>query len=210
MFIEIFKEKKAYRGKQLERDDNTITLLDALNNCEHKISLEGQYILTEYGDEKKESEIFEYILDYVKLAANDNFLTSKDKEYVLSSTNVIETYQIIKTLRVLDFNFNSLNDLTPEDVKEKLKYLLEEEYNYNLLYINQDNDLTESEKEKLILTIDRSKCNYLNVLENLIDIVTMFEEFPPMFNDKLLYLGDVVNIIKYGRELANLRAAHNE
>ena len=89
MFIEIFKEKKAYRGKQLERDDNTITLLDALNNCEHKISLEGQYILTEYGDEKKESEIFEYILDYVKLAANDNFLTSKDKEYVLSSTNVI-------------------------------------------------------------------------------------------------------------------------
>lgn len=204
MYIEIFKQNQAYRGVIAHRDEDTITLNDILDGSEHIVDLTGEYTLIEYGDNPNNKSHLDNILYYLKLVKNDDFLSEVDKKVILNSNNIIAEYQIIKTLRALKFNFNSLSNLTSSNVKKSLKVLLEEEYDYNIQYISEDEDLTQEEKQKLILTMSRSKENYLDLLKNQTDIIVMLGEFPPMFNEKLLYLGDIVNTIKNEREFAEL------
>lgn len=193
MFVEIYKDLKAYRGDIEYRENDYLSLKDIESDEVFNVCLTGEYILVEHDDDSIKNRI----LRDIQIVKDDELLSDDDKDFIISKEDILEHYKIIKTLRILSLPHNNLLDVDLIEFKKGLMRLIEEEYIYNVTSINDDEDLTEQEKNMLIMTLDRAKTLYLDKVNTLTCIKLLLKEFPPMFNDKLIYIGEVINYLEY-------------
>ena len=193
MYTELFTNTRTYRGELVEEKNNCITILCGVTNELVNIPLQGEYCLYKYENVLASSYL--YRLDHIIVANKDDIFTAEDRILIANSNDVVKIYQILHSLRSLGFNFNRLEDIKLAELKVNINQIINKAYKNNISEIKQDDELTLEEKTVLINTIKRSKKNYLNILKNTHDVRTILSAFPPMFNEDLLYLTELVRYI---------------
>lgn len=193
MYIELFTNTKTYRGELVKEENNRITIQCGITNELIDISLQGEYCI--YKHENVLASSYLYRLDHIITANKDDIFTEDDRILIANSNDVVKIYHILHSLRSLGFSFNRLEDIKLADLKININQIIIKAYNNNILEITQDEELTLDEKTILINTIKRSKEKYLNIVKNTHDVKTILSAFPPMFNEDLLYLTELVRYI---------------
>lgn len=202
MYIELFVEGKAYRGELISEAGNTIIFRSLLDDNIVTIDLPHVYTLYSYTD--KSDEQLNYKVEHIISSKEESIFTEDDINLIANSYNVVTIYRTLHSLRSLDFKFNTLEEITLQSLKEKVKHIIEREYKSNLEYINSDTDLTLEEGKKLIDAIDRAKEDYYNILNITNNIIEVLDAFPPMFNETLPYISEIIKYIKHNEEIANI------
>lgn len=202
MYIELFTKTRAYRGSLIRRVNNTIVLKDLQAESVFILELDFEHTLYNYA---VRSEYFDYTLEHIISAKSEKIFTSEDISLIINSYDVVKNYRIIHSLRSLGFKFNTLEEIKLPSLVKNLKNITKKEHAVNKAYINTDTDLTLIEKNNLINTINRAKTVYYSKLRKATNIIEALDDFPPMFNETLSYISDIIYYIKrYDEESANI------
>jgi hypothetical protein len=194
MYIELILPNKVYRGELLNESSDSITFRDLLTNDIFTIEINGIYTLYKYIDLTITN--LKCKVEHIKRSYEEKIFSDYDTNLIANTYDAIKMYHVLHTLRSLGLEFNSLDQLTLPQLKERIWLVVEREYNSNLNFINNDNDLNTEESRNLIAAIDRAKSRYQSILQTTDSIIKVFKAYPPMFNENLSYISNIIRYIE--------------
>jgi len=193
MYIELFTDIETYRGELSYMEGDSITFVCGITNVPTTVLLCGAYSLYQF--ENVDAAGYLHRLEHIVMSKIDPIFTVEDRILIANANDVIKIYHILHSLRSLEFSFNNINDLKIADLRSNIINIVNIAYSNNKIEIEEDEELTTEEKTSLISTMDRSREKYFNIINNTNDVKMVLSTFPPMFNEKLLYLSELVNYI---------------
>jgi len=201
MYIELILKNITYRGELISNSNNTIIFRDIFTNSICNIELPLHYTLYEYND--LFLSYFNYKVEHIKRLSEESLFNEDDVILIANAYDVVKIYHILHTLRSLGFKFNTLDQLTLLQLKENIWLNVEREYSVNLDFIKNDDDLDMYESKNLILAINRAKDRYQTLLQTTDSIIEVLKAYPPMFNETLSYLSEIIRYIDQNESKPN-------
>lgn len=200
MNIKLFINDKIFRGKVIKQTDTYITLNDAVTLKNVKVKLITPYTIATYDDEGAN---FSRDLDYIKLA-NSNDIFSKDDKILIDQSPVPHvTYKLLHGLRDLGLSCNSIEEIDLIVLKKNINDIVLKQYDIQIEYINEDDDLTDEQRDNLKQITSKVFNDYSVLLKKSKVLRDILGNWPTLFSEQLQFNPFLISMLPSNESMPN-------
>jgi len=180
--------KVTERGIFLESQSGYAYIL--INDVENKIKLLNKTL--QVLNDKSE---YDKHIDFIELSRKQ--FNNHDYKIVYESLEPHIKYAEICGLRQLNFiKETSIFNISIDELKQNTKQIIEQSHNEQIHYINEDEDITQTEKTNLLEITKICFDKYNKFLDECNDIKQILENWPTLFSEQNEYIPFLVSIMK--------------
>lgn len=169
-----------------------IILRDSITLKNVKIKLIPPYSIESYIDDETK---FSLDLDYIKLANANPIFSDVDKKRIDQSASPHLTYKLLHAFRDLGLTCDSFDEIDLKILKNNINEIVLKQYETQIKYITEDDDLTDSQRDSLVQITDKVLGDYCSLLKKSNSLKVILLNWPNLFAEELQFNGFLISMM---------------